>query len=273
MFSPRRIRVTSAAWVLALFLPIGIAVGQEPPKEPSSEAERVLAEARRALVSELREQGIRLDLEKKQITFDAQICMDRGPLEYLLVGPGGATHESLLISGLQPSALNAAIKALGLKPGENIRYVKKDPPPTEEQLKDGEILYDIFPPEGDQLEIQIQWSADAKPQVHRAEACILNAETSKEMPETGWVYLGSRFVEIEPGAGEVFIADYERNIISIYQFEVRNSILVNPLRDAGFDDIWYANPRILPEPGTDVSVTMKIRASAKKKIEVRDDGD
>ncbi|MEQ8768475.1 MAG: YdjY domain-containing protein [Planctomycetota bacterium] len=269
-------RFTFSVLVTVLALaPLAAAQEDEEKRDEGKKAptaQEAIAQAKKALMEELSGQGIRIDLDEKVIRFDAKICMDRGPAEYLLVGPGGATHESLLISGIQPSSLNAAIKALGLKQGENVRYVKKDPPPSEEELKAGEPLYHIYPPEGDELEIFLTWNADAQEKRHRAEECILNAVTEGPMPKTGWVYIASRFVEVEPGAGEVFIADLERNIISIYQFEVRNSILVNPLRDGGYDDIWFANPKLLPEVGTDVIV--ELRAPRKKgDDEKQDEGD
>ena len=86
--------------------------------------------------------GIHLDRDAGLVAFGSQVLVTNELLEYLLVGAAGAAHESLLVTDVTPSLINAAILSLGVEPGQNARYELKDPAPTEAELQG---FYDANP--------------------------------------------------------------------------------------------------------------------------------
>ena len=60
--------------------------------------------------------GIRIDKEKKTVTFPAEINMQSGMVEYLMVTDKGKTHESLLSTKIEPYDIQVAMLLLGIKP-------------------------------------------------------------------------------------------------------------------------------------------------------------
>jgi len=67
-------------------------------------------------------EGISVDVEKKRVEVKGAIIRDsrslQYPIEYIIVSEGGSTHEAMILVKAQPSHLNAALLALGLKPGK-----------------------------------------------------------------------------------------------------------------------------------------------------------
>ena len=101
-----------------------------PDQDPEKIAREAMASdraARDALVALLAKEGIQVDLEKGSIRFRAEINRSRMPIEYLIVTPRGATHESLLRTPIRPSLLTSAVYLLGLSKGRNVQIVPKDP--------------------------------------------------------------------------------------------------------------------------------------------------
>src|SRR3954464_11983184 len=62
--------------------------------------------------------AIRLEQKTKTVTFPAAINMDKGALEYLLVGRNGPTHESLLVTEVSPMELETVMILLGAQPSQ-----------------------------------------------------------------------------------------------------------------------------------------------------------
>src|SRR5262245_34551609 len=85
-----------------------------------------LSPEQQALVKTLREQGVRLDPVRKLCSIPVDVQVRDDLLEYLLVGPAGAAHESAFVTGVQPSVLNVALLALGVEPGKNATWRPKD---------------------------------------------------------------------------------------------------------------------------------------------------
>src|SRR5687768_7028313 len=58
---------------------------------------------------------LRIDKEKNTITFPGKVNMNKGVLEYLLTGPQGSTHESLLVTEVPVPDVHMAMLLLGAK--------------------------------------------------------------------------------------------------------------------------------------------------------------
>jgi hypothetical protein len=170
---------------------------------------------------------IRLDKNNGSIQFPAAVNMRDGMVEYWLVGAGGKLHESVLRTEIEPYQIHLAMLLLGAKTAQ---------------------YPDLF--SGDNIEIKVAWKADDKEVQHPAEELVTNLETSKPMTAGHWGYTGSRMVE------GFFIAQRDRSIVSI--IEDFDALVNNPRPGRENDEIWEANPKIVPAVGRPVVVTFQL---------------
>lgn len=243
---PHRAR-TFAAAALLLAAAAGLVAARTGAARASGEVQDPQGAVERAFL----EQGIRLDLANGRVAIPVEVCIRREPLEYLLVGPYGAAHESLLATGVVPSLLNTALVALGAEPGENARWYEKDPLPSERELADGVSPYAVEPPSGDAFYMYVAWREDGETYFQRVEDLISNLRTGRSLRRHGWVYLGSRMVRPRPDdAEEVFAADVEGNLINLSFFRAGNTLMTAALDDCVYQTIWVPNEFLVPERGT-----------------------
>src|SRR5205085_8921184 len=59
--------------------------------------------------------AVRLDKNAGTVRFPAKVNMDDGLVEYLMVSPQGAVHESVLVSDVPPQDVHMAMLLLGAK--------------------------------------------------------------------------------------------------------------------------------------------------------------
>jgi len=199
------------------------------------------------LVEALAKEGIRLDAERGAVVLPARIQVRQDLLEYLLVGPRGQMHESLLATEVNPSALNAALLALGVTAGTNARWVRHgDQDAPGERAADREGL-EILPPEGEGFFLYVAWSEDGETRLYRAEDLVSNLATGRSLRRHRFVYLGSRFVTHEEGEPEVFLAEAEGNLINLTFFFSGATLLTAALPECVEQTIWAPNFWLLPE--------------------------
>ena len=194
-------------------------------------------DAAEALRAELERAGIRLDLPGGVVAIPATVDVRGDLLEYLLVGPRGAAHESLLITEIRPSLLNVALLALGATPGRNARWSLEGT---------GEGSERILPPEGDGFFLHVAWREEREVYFFRVEDLIVNLASGRSMRRDRWVYLGSRMVEPAPAEGAAFVADLEENLINLTFFYQGNTLLTAALPECVDQSIWIANSWLLP---------------------------
>ena len=194
--------------------------------------------------------GIRIDKEKRTVTFPAEINMAQGMLEYLMVADTGKTHESLLSTKITPYDIQVAMLLLGVKPAANT----EDEPPA--QLNK-EYLQGAPELKGDQVNIFLSWK-DAHGMGHRARAedLIFNLQEKAPMTEGVWTYNGS---ELYDGK---FLAQVDGSIAAL----VRDSaaLMNNPRPGNDDDQIWEVNEKATPPEGTAVDVTIELEQSSKQ---------
>jgi len=206
------------------------------------------------LVQGLREQGVRLDPARKLCSIQVEVQVRDDLLEYLLVGSGGAGHESAFLTTVQPSVLNVALLALGVEPGKNASWSVKDPPPSEEELRDGVSPYEVRPPSGDALYLYVAWREGEDVYLYRVEDLVRNLATGRSMRRHAWVYLGSRMLPASDGSGEQFAADLYQNLINIAFFSDGFTLLTGALGECVEQTIWMANAWLVPERGSRVEL-------------------
>jgi hypothetical protein len=207
------------------------------------------------LVKTFEERGVHLDPARKLCSIPVDVEIRDDLLEYLLVGPGGAVHETAFRTPVQPSVLNAALLALGLEAGTNAVWKPKEPQPTEEELRAGAMPYDIDVPHGDALYLYVGWRKGTERYFFRVEDLIRNLGTGQSMTRHQWVFLGSRMVTpAKKGAEAVFAADVYHNLINISFFPEGYTLLTGGLPECISQNIWMVNAWLVPERGTRVTM-------------------
>lgn len=203
------------------------------------------------LVAEFAAQGIALDPARKLCSIPVDVEVRDDLLEYLLVGPGGAVHETGFRTPVQPRLLNAALLALGLEPGVNATWKPVEPPPTEEQMRAGARPYDVEPPSGDALYLYVGWRRGGESYFFRIEDLIRNLGEGASMRRHAWVFLGSKWIAKSKKSDEkVFAADVYQNLICISYFSEGFTLLTGALPECVAQNVWMLNAWVLPPTGS-----------------------
>jgi len=217
--------------------PLAAHKSQPPPEStgfnPDPEAARREVKAPIKLISPgLFHMGeIRIDKVKGRITFPARVNMDQGLLEYLLVGRAGKTHESLLITDVEPYALHLACLLLGLEGT------------TSPLAHQGEART----PKGDPIDLQIR-PLDGAQGLMSIEQWVSNEQNKATMPETRWVFTGS-FIH-----NGIFMAQMEKSMIAVFHDPV--ALIDHTSPQGQSDEIWFVNEHSVPAVGTKVEVVI-----------------
>ena len=199
-----------------------------------------------------REQGIRLDVEAQICAVPANICIREDLLEYLVVGPSGASHEALLSTQVRPSLLNTALVALGVDLGENAQWIEASPQPSAEEVAAGAATHEVIPPRGDGFYIYAAWREGDEHFLYRIEDLVGNLQTGRSLRRHRFVYLGSRMVRPDPDGEEVFAADWEGNLIALSYFQQGNTLLTAAVPECVSQTIFTPNTWLLPETRSEV---------------------
>lgn len=204
------------------------------------------------LTQELREAGVRIDLDRQLIEIDATICQDREPLEYLLVTERGKDHESLLkCTEVSAEALNTAMLLMGVEAGQNYDVKEIDPPPSPEEFEAGAPLFEVQPAQGDGFYLYVCWEetdldGEMRTRFYRAEDLVVNVQAERTYSRGRWIYLGSRFIKPHKDAEEYFAAEGEGNLISVVYFKPANHLVTGADPEAENQYIWYPNIFLMP---------------------------
>jgi len=196
---------------------------------------------------------LRVDLDKRCIVLDAEVCRRSGVLEFLVCRAGTKEYESLLRTKAPGRQLHAGLLALGLTPGKPARWSGNDQTAR------------FLPPQGPAIEIMLRWK-DKKGKTHRASAgqwMVAAGRKEVSMPKA-WIFIGS---EIMPDGR--YWADIDGEIISVANFA--SAVLDVPFessdKNAQLD--FEANPKVIPPVNTPVEIVLTPRAGAEKSPHAR----
>lgn len=201
------------------------------------------------------ENGVHLDLERGVCAVAAQIAVRDELLEYLLVNPHGAGHESLLVTGAGAEVLNAGLLALGVEPGKNAEWIPREPKPTPEEVRAGIAPFEIVLPEGDGFYLYATWREGDETYFYRIEDLIRDLGRQRSMRRHRWAFLGSRMVADHKGV-ESFAASLEGNLINISLFQQGNTLVTATLEECIEQTVWLPNAWLLPPRGSDVLLVL-----------------
>lgn len=181
--------------------------------------------------------GIHIYKDTRSIVFPAQVNMDRGLLEYLIVRSSGKVHESLLRTEIEPFHLQLAFLLLGFEGTD--RPIQHQGSP--------EI------PTGDPVDIEITYRKGAGDQEHKfgAHEWVAN-RIGTQLEDVGslkWVYTGSKIFDGR------FLAQVEGSIVALWHDPV---VLVDNASPGGESNrIWFSKEGTVPPVGTPVTVIIK----------------
>ena len=180
--------------------------------------------------------SIRVDLAHKEAVV-VGVVNDVSVLEFVATTKGGfKSYESAIELDTDAISFNLAMLLLGLDKSRAVlsRY-----------------HFDPDPPQGDPVEIWIEWEDGGETRRVRGEQLVYNESSKKTLPETPWVYTGSVFM---PDGS--YLA--ERDGVLIGFVHTPAPIIENPLPDGvGNYGAWILNPTIGLAPGTSITVTVK----------------
>lgn len=160
-------------------------------------------------------------------------------LEFVAITKGGFKgYESALELDTSAINLNVALILLGIDPARSV-------PPKRQ--------FDPATPQGDAVEMWVEWGEPNARRKVRAEQLIYNKVSKTTLPEGPWVYTGSVFVE----ATKAYLADIEGSLIGFAHTPA--TIIDSPRAlpaDAYGNDV--INPDLNLKPGTAVQFTVRV---------------
>ena len=174
---------------------------------------------------------VAVDTVDRAVLVTGHVNQVEGAIELFACGVRGKTHESVLVLNAYPVDLQAALILIGARHGK-----------AAEGLGMG-------PPDGDALDIIVQWQDGRRTRRKPAEAMIRNSKTGRALSKTPWIFTGSTF---EDGH---FKALVEESLIVSYWDPWA---IINIGSDVGADDeILAVNTKAVPPLGTPVTVIIK----------------
>ncbi len=212
-----------------------------------------LSEAELALERSFREQGLELSLRQGFVAFPVAVQVREDFLEYVLVGPAGAGHESIFMTEVKGSLIAAALISLGAEAGENASWTSKDPRPSDEELASGVSPFDVTLPSGTPLYLYAAWRTGDEVYWYRVEDLVRDLSTGRSMTRHAFTFLGSKFIPGGKDKGEVLAADVYQNLINVCFFRAGDTLLTAAVPQCVFQDIWTANAWLLPPAGSAVT--------------------
>jgi len=199
---------------------------------------------------------LRVDLTKRRVSFDAEVCLRTGALELLVCAAGTKEHESVLRTQAKASHVHAALLLLGLTPGK----------PAEWVMVDGDHVGRTLPPRGAGLKISLRWQTPKGKTVEVDASKFLAVQNQPAQPLQEWVFVGS---DVFPDGR--YWADSEGEIICVANFAsaVIDVPFQNPNKQAQQAMAFTANTGEIPPAGTSVEVIIVPKPGAEKAPDAR----
>ncbi|MSR19103.1 MAG: hypothetical protein EXS00_08080 [Phycisphaerales bacterium] len=191
---------------------------------------------------------VAVDVGKHEVRVDAVVCMTDGPLEQAVCMPMTREHESLLVALARPSDIHAALLLAGATSGHPASWTAND--------SGG---FDFVPPEGDALEISVQWEDQSVP-LHTWIRPVQAPNASA--PPMTFLFCGSMFRpnSVSMGPGEHYVANFTGSVIGLVTFgdEVIGLVQVVPDQVEVAPTTWEAWTERIPALGTKVTLVVRL---------------
>jgi hypothetical protein len=206
----------------------------EKPAEPVKEAPKP---DNTGLKKITKDHDVYLDLKRKAVVVDGQVCLREGVLEMFAVPKGNKEHEAVVSLNCTSEQVHAALLAVGAKPGTPVKF---DP---------------YTPATGPIIEVLVLWKDDkGKEHKVRAQEWIKNSKTGKEMA-FDWVFAGSGFWTDED-TGKVHYMANAGDLICVSNFNTATMDLPVESSQANASLMFTAFTDKIPERGTKIRVVL-----------------
>ncbi len=153
--------------------------------------------------------SVMLDAGRREVLVTGFVNQVSGPVELLACGPGGKTHESVLVLMVEPQDLHVALLLLGLRHGPPMPGVG------------------MAPPKGDPVHLEVVWEEQGTTRTIPAELLLRDVQTRKPVRHEAWIFNGSM---IEAGRLKAL---EEESLVTTYWDPWS---LINIASDIGADD-------------------------------------
>jgi hypothetical protein len=233
------------AGVLGLAAVAPWAVAQEPPKPAEPPATAAADDPANKDLVKLSEKGeIWLDLKRKAVVCDGQVCLREGTLEMFACPKGTKEHESVVALNCRSQDVHAGLLRVGGLAGTPVKFDPKYEPAT-----------------GSVVDIYVLWKdAEGKARQVRAQDWVKNTKTGKPM-EYDWVFAGSGFVKNAETGEQRYQAD-GGDLICVSNFPSATLDLPIESSQANGDLLFTAFTDHIPAKSTKVRLVLIPRAKA-----------
>jgi len=191
--------------------------------------------------------AVQFDKARKTVHFPAQLNMNEGLIEYLLVNAKGKTYESLLKTDADPYHIQLALLFLGARGAPQTPALLNAPSEPFHVNHKGQAAPVIA---GDPVSIELSWRTDGQEKTVRAEDWIVNLDAKTNAARGHWTFNGSRVVN------GTFIAQRDGQIVAM--IDDIDAMVNNPRAGHDNDQIWQINSIAPPPLNTMVEVTLKL---------------
>ncbi len=183
--------------------------------------------------------------KNRTVSFQAQVNMKEGIMEYICCMPNGKIHEALLVTEADPLHISLGMTLLKFHRFEKFFPIRDENfewlPFTEPKPEDYADSY---------VQIEMSYTKNGKEQKSNFSDFIINSQTREGLPSKFWLYTNSFFYE---GA---YQASLSGEVISIFASRTSPINYIGDFHDGANDTGWIINPKKNLPPGTNVTITI-----------------
>ena len=230
--------------VLCTFTQVPVVLGQ-PESKPAVDEKQAAKQGEfkslqkgASVLSLLPDGGLWVDLSRKWVVADGQICLREGPLEMFACPQATKEHESVVSTKSSSRFVHAALLAIGAKTGKPVKF---DP--------------ENIPASGSVIDVICIWK-DEKGQIKitLAQNWVAKGRSKKTLSHA-WVFAGSGFWTDSATGEKRYYAD-DGALLCVSNFPTATmDIAVESSKDNNFLE-YHANTSAIPELKTPVRMVL-----------------
>lgn len=220
-----------------------------PPKGPMPPPATKPAPVEKLGPNTFRVGQLTVDTAKREVTATGTVNQAE-TLEFFANSLRGIkAYESALTINTDAISYNAALLLIGLDPSRS---------------RSSDMQFDPNPPQGDPVEVSVEWDANGKRRRALMDELIFDQRTKKTIPAGPFVYAGSKILGGGPGNTPLFLAEAEGVLIGFMHGP--QSIIDNPRNDTlGGYGAFVLNPSLGLTPDTPVTLIVRALPIDRKK--------
>jgi len=238
-------------WTLTgCFLDLGAAEAAETgqPDAKTEQAPTNSTEKRSSLKRLMKDHDLWVDLKRKLVVVEGQVCLREGMLEMFACPKGTKEHESIVAVNCKAQYVHTALLLVGAKEGQPVQFVPEYKPAT-----------------GTEIDILVLWQDEqGKKHKMRAQEWIKHLRTGKAMT-LSWVFAGSAFWT-DPDTGERYYQADGGDFICVSNFSTATLDLPVESSQTNEELLFSAFTENIPPKGATVRLVLipKLKKAEKK---------